>query len=100
MSGLAKRNGRVMVDRLGMHRFDEAQLIRFLGKMREYLAHPLARFSMPGELEYAWGNGKGLLTRSHGGQALALAYAVGQILSVFLFHPGLGIEQVHLGRGA
>ena len=28
------------------------------------------------------------------------AYAVGQILSVFLFHPGLGIEQVHLGRGS
>ena len=53
---------------------------------------------MPGELEDTGSNGKVLLTRSHGGQTLALANAVGQILSMVFFHSRLGIEQVHLGR--
>ena len=87
-----------MVDRLGMHRLDEAQLVRLLGKMRENLAHPMSGLSLPGELENAGSNRKVLLPGSHGGQTLALAYAVGQILSMMLLHARLGIEQVHLGR--
>ena len=48
------------------------------------------------EFEAGRCNGKTGLARGHGGEALALADAFGQVFAALFLHERFGIKQVHL----
>ena len=50
-AGLEEGDGRVVVDRLGVHRLDEAEVVGDLRGVRQQLADPRARLAVLGELE-------------------------------------------------
>ena len=100
VSGLAKRNRGIVVDRFGVHRADQAQIVRHGGDSWHQVAQPGAAFPVLGEVENAWRDGERFLSRGHGGQPLALTDRLREILSPPLRHLWLRIEEVHLGRGS
>ena len=61
---------------------------------------PRAALAVLRELEDRRRDGKPRLAGGHGGEALALADGVGQVLVEPLLHPRLVVEQVHLRRRA
>src|SRR5207302_920258 len=93
-------DGRVVVDRLGVHRLDKAQLIDDAGRVRQQLAHPGATPAVSRELEGRAGEWDGRLVNRHAGQALAAADVVGQLLAIFFVEQGLVVEEILLGRAA
>src|SRR5690348_9501858 len=49
--GLAKRDSRIMIDLLGLNRFDDGEVVDRFGGMRQQFAEPCARFSVLRELK-------------------------------------------------
>ena len=95
-TGLEERDGRVVVDRLGVHRADEAQLVGGLGRVRQQLADPRAGLAVLLELEEGVDDREALLRGGHAGEPLAFANRVGQLGAAQTVERGLIVEQVHL----
>jgi hypothetical protein len=96
VAGLAEGDRRIVVDRLGVHRADEAKIIGDAREVREQFAHPRPALTLAGEAEDRGGHRKTLLARGHRGEPLPLADRFGQILAALRLHLRLGIEEVHL----
>ena len=99
-SGLEERHCRIVVDRLGVHRLDDAELVHDLGGVRQQFADPGARLAVPGELELRSGDRKRPLKRGHAGQALPHADRRRQFLAVHRAQLRLVVEQLELRRPA
>ena len=92
-------NGRLVVDGLGVHGTDEAQVIGHLARPGQHLGvHPEAIGAHLAEAELRWRDGESGLTGGHGGQSLAVAHRLRQVLVVPLLHLGLVVPEVRLGR--
>ena len=81
-TGVDRSDGGVVVDRLRMHRFDQADIIGNGGGVGNDLAKPGAVLPMLAEFEHRSHAGERRLFGSHPGDALAVADAVGQFLPV------------------
>ena len=79
MTGLKEGDGRVMVDGLGVHRFDDAEIVGDLGCVWEEFAEPGSALAVLGELENRGGNRKRFLAGGHSGDPLAHADRVGKV---------------------
>ncbi len=99
-AGLEKGHRRVVVDGLGPHRFDEAQVIDDARGVREQAADGRARLAVLRELEMRAGQRQDGLVCAHGGEALLAADLGRQRLAVLLAQPRLVIEEVQVGRPA
>ena len=98
-TSLEEGDGGVVIDRLGMHRLDEAQVVHDLGRVRQEFADPCPALAVPGELERGRGRGEAGLSGGHAGQALTHANRVRQLGAAQRVEFRLVIEQVHL-RGS
>jgi hypothetical protein len=96
VAGLEKRDRRVVVDRLGVERFDEAQLVHHLRGPRHQLADGRLAFSVLRELEDRPGERQRRLVARHAGQPLPHANARRQILAVALVEQRLVVKQIML----
>ena len=76
-AGLQKGDRRVVVDRLGVHRTDNAKFIHNRCRAREEFTHPRPALPMPAELEDRAGQWQGRLVPGHAGQALAHTHRLG-----------------------
>ena len=99
VAGLDVGNRRLMVDRLGVHRADDAHVVGHFGSPGQHFRDRLARLAVAGELVFARRDREAGLAAGHGGQPLAVADRVGQIFVVPVEHLGLVVVEVHL-RGA
>ena len=88
-----------MVDRIGIKRMYEAEVICSLREMRQQLAHPHTVLSRLRKLEHRRRHQLLPATR-HGRHPLALADGLGQLLLEELVQVRLVIKEVHLARGA
>ncbi len=98
MAGANIGHGRVVVDRLGPHAFDDGQLIDNLGSPGQQLADPGAGLAILLELVLRGGDGKAGLAARHRRQALTGANRIRQILVEENIHLRLVVEEVHLRR--
>src|SRR5262249_987021 len=99
VAGLDVADGRLVVDGLGVHAADEAQVIDHAGGPRQQLAHPHAALPAPLELELRRRDREAGLAAGHRRQPPAHAERVGRVLVVPLAHFRLVVVEVHL-RGA
>ena len=97
-AGLNEGDRRIVVDRLGIDRLHDCNVIDDRAGMRQQLAQPGAVFAVLLELEQRRGDGKSLLPGGHCGDPLAVADRVGQVLVEPVLHLGLIVEQVELRR--
>ena len=72
-TGLEERDRRVVIDRLGVHRLDEAHIVDDLAMVRQQIAEPRARLAMLRELEDRAGERNRRLLGRHAGEPLAAA---------------------------
>ncbi len=92
--------GRVMVDRVRVDRLDQGDVIDQFGRVRKQFTDPRARFAVLGKLELGGRDRQPRLTAGHRGDALPLAYAVGQLLVKVIGEDRLMVPQVDLRRSA
>ena len=78
-TGLEESNRGVVVDRLGLHRLDQAQLIGDLCGVRDQLAEPHSGLAMLPKFEQAGRGGECCLVGGHAGKALAHTDGFGQV---------------------
>ena len=96
-SGLEVGHTGAMVDGLGIHVFDDTNVVGNFGGVRENFGERLARVTVLGELERRTGEGDGGLVARHAGEALATADLVGKLLAMHLVEERLGIVEIELG---
>ena len=96
-AGQEKGDGRIVIDGLGMHGPDEAEVVGDLGGPGQELADPGSRLAVLGELVDGRSHGKAALLGGHAGEALTLADGLGQFLAAAGGQGRLVVEQVHLG---
>ena len=89
-----------MVDRLGVQRLDEAEVVGDRGGVRQQFADPRAALAVLLELELARRDRERLLRRGHAGEPLPLADRIGQLLREEILQLRLVIEQIDLRRAA
>jgi len=97
-SGLNVGESRVVIDGLGVHRLDEAEVISDGPDVGEQFAHPDAGFPVALEVEHGSDAGKRGLSRGHSGDALAHADGAGQFLAVVLSELRFVVVEVDVGR--
>ena len=95
-----KRHRRIVIDRLGRKRLDEAQFVGHSRQMREQFADGRAALPVPRELEHRRHDGKFFLARRHPRQPLSLPNRLGQVGAAPLLQLGLVIEQFELRGGS
>ena len=89
-----------MIDRLGMQRFDEAELVHHPRCPRHQVADPGAALAVLREFENgARHRQRGLVAR-HAGEALAHAHAFREVLAIALVEQRFVVKQVQLRRSA
>ena len=88
-----------MVDRVGVHGAEHADLIGDAADVREEFADFGPALAMTGELESARLAGEARLRGHHAGDALAAANRIGEIFVELTIEFGLRIQQVEV-RGA
>ena len=88
-----------MIDRLGVHRADDAEIIGKASGMRQQFAQPVASLPILFEAENGWRNREACLSRGHARDALAIANRVGQIFVKHVAQPRFVIKQIEL-RGS
>ena len=86
--------GGIVVDGLGVHRANDADIVRYLREMVKDFADLLARFSVPVELEVGSAAGQFLALQLSDG--LALGETVGHGLSIPLGKHGLVVEALEV----
>ena len=89
-----------MIDRLGVHAFDDAKVIDELGDVALWFAHPCAGLAVTRKLQSAWRAGKRLLAGSHRGLALGGVNGFGHLLAVTHGQVRFVIKEIHLRRPA
>ena len=99
-SGLEEGDRGVVVDRLGVHGSNHAQLVGDRRGVREQFAHPETIGPVLGELELGAGERERRLVAAHAGESLAAAHRVGQFLAVAFLEQRLVIEEIELRRAA
>ena len=99
-SGLEERDRRVVIDRVGDHRPDDAQVVHDAGGVRQETRQPRAAGAVSPEVELRAGQGQRRLIAGHARQSLSLSHRVGQLLAVATRELGLVVERVHLRRPA
>ena len=99
VSGQELRHGRGVVDLVGVHRPDDAQVVRHGPEVREPLAEVLAALAATLELR-----GRRLdellLARGHGGQALPASHGLRQLGASQILQARLFVEEFDLRRAA
>ena len=83
-AGLEKRDGRVVVDRFGVHRSDETQLVHHLCCPGQQLAYPRAALAVLPEFEKGTGHRQRRLKTRHAGEPLSHAHLGGKVFAVAL----------------
>ena len=99
-TGLEEGHRGIVIDRLGVHRPDERELVGNPRSVRQQLAHPSAGFPVLPEVVPGLVNRERLLGGRHAGQTLASANGIGQFRTVELLEPWLVVEEVELRRPA
>jgi hypothetical protein len=79
-----------------MHRLDEAQLVRDLGRMRQQVADPCARIAVLLKLENGGRRRETGLRRRHSGETLTATDGVRQFGSSEVMQARLVIEKIEL----
>src|SRR4051794_26922003 len=70
VAGADVGDGGVVIDRLGVHGLDEAQVVDAAGRPRQQLADPGPAAPVAGEAEFRGSDGEARLPAGHGGEAL------------------------------
>ena len=99
-AGLEKRDRGVVVDRLGVHRPHETELVDDPAGVRQEFADQRARFTARLEAILRRDHGEALLAARHPREPLAIADRIGQLAAVPRDEPRLRIEQLDLRRAA
>ena len=99
VAGQELRHGRGVVDLVGVHRPDDAQVVRHGLEVREPLAEVLAALAAAFELRGGRLD-ELLLARGHGGQALAASHGFGEFGAGERLQAGLLVEEFDLRRAA
>ena len=95
-----KSAGRVVVDSVGVDGLDDGNVIDNTSRVRQDIGiGPCAAFARSLEGEFAGGNGKALLARCHGAEALAATHAFRQVFVEKFLQNRLVIPRVDLRRG-
>ena len=89
-----------MVDRLGVHRTDDAELVDDPCGVRKQLAHPEAVRAVLLELELGARQRQRRLIAAHAGESLTLPDRVRELLAVAFLKERLVIEEIELRRAA
>src|SRR5690554_646155 len=82
--GLKKSKGRVVVDCLCMHGFNDTQIIHYLGCMRKEVTYPCPGFPILFKSKIRTYQGKGGLPGGHTCQPLAHPYRIRKLLAHIL----------------
>ena len=97
-AGLKKGDGGIVVDGLGVHRPDEADVIGEAGDVGEEFGNFGAGFAVFLEFVFGAGDGKGFLSGGHAGLTLVEVHEVAEFLAVVFLELGFVVEEV-LGGG-
>ena len=89
-----------MIDGLGDHRSDDAQVVDDPGRVRQEIGDPRAAGAVLLEPELRTGERQRRLVAGHARQALALPHRVRQLFAVALVEHRLVVERLHLRRAA
>ena len=100
VAGLHVGDRRLVVDRLGVHAPDEAQVVDHPRRVGQHLRDPHAALAVLLELVLRGSDREPLLAARHGREPLAHPDRVGQVLVVPLVHHRLVVVEVHLRRPA
>ena len=100
MSGLKEGDRRIVVDRFGVHRADDADVVGDLSVPWQQVTDPLAGLAVLSKRHERLGDRKRLLSRRHAGQTLAAPNRIGQLLAIQFFQRWLVVERVDLRWGA
>ena len=95
-SGLNERDGRVVVNRFGVQRLEDADAVGNLRGLRKQFAEPLATLPMLGERKSGRRDGETFLFGCHPRQSLALSNGVGKVGGMVFVELGLVIKEVEL----
>ena len=93
---MAEGDGRVVVDRFGVHRSDLAPIIGEACHVGHEFAEPHTGLAVLSEFEHGGSDREFALPGGHGREPLALANRFWEVLSASVFQIGLGIEKIHL----
>ena len=85
-----------MIDRLGMHRADDAEVIGDAADMAHEVAILDTALAILLEVDERAGERKGGLVAAHAGQSLALPDRVRQRLGMFFAQEGFRVERLEL----
>ena len=99
-SCLDEGDRRVMIDRLGVDRLDDGNVVRDARDVRQQFTDPRAGLAVLRELEHRLHDRERALPRGHARDALAVSHGCGQLRLVQLLQRRLVVEQVHLRRSA
>ena len=99
-AALEKGDGGVVVDRLGVQRTDDANLVGDAARVREEIADDGAAFAAGFEGPLAGLDGEAGLRSDHAGDALAAADRVGEVFVEALAEDGFLVEEIEVGGAA
>ena len=99
-AGLEEGDRGIVIDRLGEHRADDAELVDDLRGLGKEIADPGAVLPVLTEPELRSRERQGRLIAGHAGQPLSLPHRIRQLLAVALPEHGLVVERLHLRRAA
>ncbi len=97
-SRLEESHGRVVIDRLGVHRPNEAKLVSHARGERQKLRNGRTALAVPRKGEPARRHRKAVLTRGHARQPLAHPDRIRKVHPLESLERRLVIEQIHLRR--
>ncbi len=92
--------GRIVIDRVGIHRADDGQVVDDLGRVRQQLADPGARLAVTIEFEDGRSDGQTALARRHGRDSLPHPHRVRQVFVDHVAEFRLVVERFQLRRRA
>ena len=99
-AGHDERTRRVMIDRVGVDRLDQGDVVDAFGRVGHQLAHPRPTLAVLVELKHRRGNGQPRLATRHRRDALSFANRFGQVLIVELGQFRFVVPKVKLCRAA
>ena len=99
-AGLDERDGRVVIDRLGVHRADDADVIDHAAGMRQQFARARRPTGLADESELRGDDRKAVLPGGHAGQPLPLRIESGSSLPCKARRARLVIEKLQMRRPA
>ena len=95
---LNKSDGRVVVNRFRVYRFDDRDVVDNFCRVGKQFTQPGTGLPMLLEVEDRLRNRKSTLAGRHSGDALAVPHRTGEFSAMGLVQAGLVVEQIELGR--